>query len=323
MNQTSQFLSWAADVLTQESESLLLARERLDGQFEQAVQTILSMSGKVVVSGLGKSGHVARKLAATLSSTGTSAFFLHPAEALHGDLGMLRSGDCLIAIAYGGETAETIAVATYAKRLEVPVIALTGKTSSSLAQLADLVIDGAVEREACPLNLAPTSSTTLAMALGDALAVALMRARGFAQQDFAAVHPSGSLGRRLSRVVDHLRTDIVCLKPDDGFARILDVITDHNYGIAAVVDGSQLIGAITDGDLRRALIRSEALVFQKKAVDLMSAKPLTIRSHQFAIDAIQLMERKSVNTLFVKADNNSDDLLGIVRMYDLLQAKVV
>jgi arabinose-5-phosphate isomerase len=320
--QSEPILASARQVLQAEAMALEAAQSRLGEAFVQAVATILQAPGKVVVCGLGKSGHVGRKIAATLASTGTSAFFLHPAEALHGDLGMLTPADCLLAIAFGGETPETLEVAKYARRHHIPVLALTGKTGSSLAQLADWVLDGSVEREACPLNLAPTSSTTLAMALGDALAVALMKARGFQERDFALYHPSGSLGRKLSLVRDHMREDLLVLKPDDDFLRILEVVTAHNYGIAAVVEDQQLIGAITDGDLRRALIQQESKVFGSTAEELMSRQPKRVADNLLAVDALQLMEDHRISALFVE-NAESKRLQGIVRMYDLLEAKVV
>lgn len=322
VHRAEEFIRYGREVLAEEAKSLLQASERLDHSFAKAIQTILTSKGKVVVAGLGKSGHVGRKIAATLSSTGTSSVFMHPAEALHGDLGMLSPNDCLIAIAFGGETQETVAVASYARRLGLPVIALTGRPQSRLAQLADIVLDGTVEREACPLNLAPTTSTTLAMALGDALAVALMRVRSFAEIDFAQFHPGGSLGRRLSLVKEYLKKDILTLKPEDGFHRILEVITANNYGIAAVTEGSKLLGVITDGDLRRALIRLESQVFQLTAADLMTCQPKTISANTLALDAVRYMEQHHITTLFV-VEPESRQLIGILRMYDLLEAKVI
>jgi len=320
---TKEFIRYGQEVLIAEAGSLRQASDRLNDGFVKAVETILNSQGKVVVAGLGKSGHVGRKIAATLASTGTPSFFMHPAEALHGDLGMLSPKDSLLAIAFGGETQETVAVASYARRLGLTVIALTGRNQSSLAKLADIVLDGSIDKEACPLNLAPTASTTLAMALGDALAIALMRARGFVESDFAQYHPGGSLGRRLSLVEDYMKPDILALRSQDGFHRILEVITANNYGIAAVVDEQQrLLGAITDGDLRRALVRSEAAVFDLTAADLMSHQPKSIASQTLALDAVRFMEQHHITTLFV-VKPESNFLQGILRMYDLLEAKVV
>ncbi|MFW7378321.1 MAG: KpsF/GutQ family sugar-phosphate isomerase [Oligoflexus sp.] len=318
-----EIIRYGQEVLAAEAKSLTVAEQRLNGGFALAVEAILKSQGKVVVAGLGKSGHVGRKIAATLASTGTPSFFMHPAEALHGDLGMLSKEDCLLAIAFGGETQETLSVASFARRQGLTVLVLTGRPDSSLAKLADIVLDGSVEKEACPLNLAPTTSTTLALAIGDALAVALMRARGFAESDFAQYHPAGSLGRKLSLVQDYMKPDILSLKVEDGFHRILEVITANNYGIAAVVnDKRELVGAITDGDLRRALVRAEAAVFQLTAGELMSQNPKRIQAQTLALDAVRYMEQHHITTLFVVGENNRQ-LQGILRMYDLLEAKVV
>ncbi len=310
------------EALRDESQALLAAAERLDLGFAEAVELMRVSQGKVVVCGLGKSGHVGRKIAATLASTGTAAFFLHPSEALHGDLGMLQTTDVLLVIAFGGETRETLEVAKYAQRRRIPVLALTGKAQSSLAKIADVVIDGSVAREACPLNLAPSSSTTVAMALGDALAIALMHARGFQEQDFARFHPDGSLGRQLSLVQDHMRTDLAPLSPSDSFDRVIAVITAQNYGIAGVFDPEKgLIGAITDGDLRRALQGSREKVFTMSALALMTAKPKTISPDRLALDAVRVMEDFRITSLFVV--DSSKKVLGIIRMHDLLAAKIV
>ncbi len=315
-------LEWGRRTLLDESLALQEAAARLGPSFSEAVEQILRLEGKVVVSGLGKSGHVGRKIAATLASTGTSAFFLHPSEALHGDLGMVQDKDILLLIAFGGETRETLEVANFAKRHNIPVIAITGKPSSSLARLASICLDGSVSREACHLNLAPTSSTTVAMALGDALAVALMRARGFKEKDFASFHPDGSLGRQLSLVSDHMRRDMLTLSPDDSFGRVLEVITAHNYGIAAVYNPKrQLLGAITDGDLRRALLNKREEVFILRANDLMTVNPKTIDSSRLALDAVKVMEENRVTSLFVL--NESQAIVGLIRMHDLLAAKIV
>lgn len=321
MSETS-FLAWGRQVLIDEGQALAMAAGRLGASFEAAVERMKTLKGKVVVSGLGKSGHVGRKVAATFASTGTAAFFLHPSEALHGDLGMLQQSDILLLIAFGGETRETLEVAKFAKRHSIPIIAITGKAESSLAQLATYVLDGGVDREACPLNLAPSSSTTVAMALGDALAIALMRARGFSEIDFAQFHPEGSLGRQLSLVSDHMQKDLLELHESDSMSRVLEVITARNYGIAAVfgADGG-LLGVITDGDLRRALLSKQGAVFRETAADLMSRHPKTIGPHRLALDAVKLMEDNRVTSLFVV--DQQQKVLGLIRMHDLLRAKIV
>lgn len=315
-------LAWGREVLDAESQSLSASARSLNAAFVNAVEMIIASQGKVVVTGLGKSGHIGRKIAATLASTGTASFFLHPSEALHGDLGMIQSPDVVLALAFGGETRETIEVIKFANRRNIPVIAITGKMDSSLARLSNVVLDGGVDREACPLNLAPTTSTTVAMGLGDALAVAIMRARGFEKQDFAQYHPDGSLGRQLSLVSQHMKTDLLAIHADDDFDKVLAIITAHNYGIAGVFDGREsLIGAITDGDLRRALKTAREHVFSMRAKDIMTKNPKTILSDGLALDAVKMMEQSRITSLFVR--DEADHILGLIRMHDLLAAKIV
>lgn len=320
--QGQEILTIARTTLTTEANELIGAGEKLGEAFLRAVSVIAACEGKVVCSGLGKSGHIARKIAATMSSTGTPAFFLHPGEALHGDLGVIGKQDCLLVIAFGGETRETIEVARFGKNQNLKVICLTGRLDSGLAKLADIVIDGSVTKEACPLNLAPTSSTTLALALGDALAVSLMHARGFSERDFASFHPSGSLGRRLSKVTDHCRRNLAVLRKEASFEEIIEVMTKENYGVAAVLDQSEsLCGVISDGDLRRALITQKSQIFSRQAADLMSQAPKTIKDDQLAIDAITIMESNQISSLFVV--DAKTKLVGLIRMYDLLEAKII
>ncbi len=315
-------LAWGRDVLEAESQSLIATGQALSEAFVQAVETIIAAPGKVVVTGLGKSGHIGRKIAATFASTGTAAFFLHPSEALHGDLGMIQKGDVVLALAFGGETRETLEVVKFANRRSIAAIAITGKDSSSLARLSTIVLNGGIEREACPLNLAPTTSTAVAMGLGDALAIAIMRARGFEKQDFAQFHPDGSLGRQLSLVSQHMKTDLLAIHEDDDFNRVLEIITAHNYGIAGVFDAQQrLIGAITDGDLRRSLKISREAVFMMRAKDIMTKNPKTIGGDQLALDAVKMMEQSRITSLFVRDER--DGTVGLIRMHDLLAAKIV
>lgn len=319
-------LKWAHAALTTEAEAIQLASGRLDGAFVKAVETILGIQGKVVLTGLGKSGHVARKIAATLASTGTAAFFVHPSEALHGDAGMIESKDALVALAFGGETREVLEVVKFARRIGAPVIAITGSMTSSLASAADMVIDGSVHREACPLNLAPTSSTTVALALGDALAVALMKARGFREEDFARYHPDGHLGRKLSTVEQHMVPIAreACLRPDDDLREILAKVTRNNFGISVVLSAQEsILGVITDGDVRRAIMKHESKIFGMKAQEIMSTAPKRIASRALALDAISLMEEKKITALIVVDERDENTLKGIVRMHDLLAAKIV
>ena len=236
---------------------------------------------------------------------------------------MIGTDDVIIAIAYGGETYETLRVAKFGKNINIPVISISGKTQSSLAELSDICIDGSIDKEACPNNLAPTASTTLAMALGDALCVALMRSREFSSSDFAQFHPDGSLGRRLSKVSDYMKTELLSLRQDESFAKALEVMTARNYGIAAVVDDNgKIIGAITDGDIRRALLKKDNSVFDMSVNELMSKNPKVIPSSTLAMEAVSIMENFKITSLFV-LDESNEKLVGLLRMHDLIAAKVV
>ena len=236
---------------------------------------------------------------------------------------MIGVHDVIIAIAYGGETYETLRVAKYGKNINIPVICITGKINSTLAEISDFCIDGSISKEACPNNLAPTASTTLAMALGDALAVSLMRSREFSSSDFAQFHPDGSLGRRLSKVSDYMKKDVLSLSPEDSFTRALEVMTAKNYGISAVLnDRKELIGAMTDGDVRRALLKKDSSVFSQYVGELMTENPKSISSNTLAIEAVGIMDEYKITSLFV-IDSESGDLVGLLRMHDLISAKVV
>ncbi len=308
-----------------EAAALTTAGSRLGETFAGAVQAVLSRAGKVVVTGLGKSGHVARKVASTLSSTGTSSFFLHPTEALHGDFGMLQAQDCLLAFAFGGETNEVLEVCRFARRIGVPVISFTGNLSSSLAKLSDFVLDAGVAREADPLNLAPTCSSTVAMALGDAVAVTLMTARGFGRNDFASLHPGGSLGRRLSLVGDHMRgaPDFPTVGERADFHTVLEAVTAFNFGIVAVVGPQgELVGAVSDGDVRRALLKFGGQALATHAAEFMTKSPRTIAPTALALDALRVMNDARITQLFVAAPDDPRPL-GIVRLHDLLAAKIL
>lgn len=288
------------------------------GAYCAAVRAILALSGKVVVTGMGKSGHVGRKVAATLASTGTSAFFVHPAEAMHGDLGMITRADGLLAIAHGGETAEVIGVARHARALGIPVIALTGKPESSLAQLSDHILDGSVLAEACPLNLAPTSSTTVAMAVGDSLAVALMNARGFSDHDFAKVHPSGSLGKRLALVSDLMipKAQLATLQPGSDIHSVLSAVTRSNTGLAVVLtEDDRVAGVISDGDLRRAMVGHQEKIFSLSATELMTASPKVIRTTDLAQKGAHIMESARITSLV--AIDGKDRFCGILKLHSL------
>jgi len=321
-----QIIKVAREAMHAESDAITAAARRLDDNFARVVVELAAISGKVVVTGLGKSGHIARKIAATLASTGTAAFFLHPTEALHGDLGMLSEGDALLAIAFGGETIEVVEVAKHAKRFGRTVIGITGKQESSLARLADFLLDGTISREVCPLNLAPTASTAVTLALGDALAVALMHVKGFSEVDFATLHPGGTLGRKLSTVQEHMRpfdVELFGIQAEANFHDVLAAVTKRNFGIVPVLAKEALVGAISDGDIRRALLERGAAALQVKAADLMTRSPKTIFANALALEALRDMEKRQITSLFVNSHENPTKLLGIIRMHDLLAAKIV
>ena len=317
-------LALARDVLDIEADAVRALRDQLDGDFVQAVALLLGCRGRVVVSGIGKSGHIARKIAATLASTGTPAFFVHPAEASHGDLGMVTSDDVFIGISYSGESEELVAILPLVKRIGAKLIAITGRAESSLGTLADVNLNAAVSKEACPLNLAPTASTTAALALGDALAVAVLDARGFGSEDFARSHPGGALGRRLlTHVRDVMRSgdDVPLVGADATLSDALFQNTAKRMGMTAVVDADgRVAGIFTDGDLRRVLARDgdfRALPI----VDVMTREPRTIGPEHLAVEAVELMERHRINQmLVVDADGV---LIGALNMHDLFSKKVI
>ncbi len=311
-------------VLDIESRAITTMAQRLDESFARAVGIVLACSGRVVVSGIGKSGHVARKIASTLASTGTPAFFVHPAEASHGDLGMIADDDVMIALSNSGESAELLAIVPLAKRRGARLIAVTGKPESSLAREADVHLDAAVAEEACPLGLAPTASTTAALALGDALAVALLEARGFGADDFARSHPGGALGRRLlTRVRDVMRTGAAVprVAPTASLSAALMEMTGKGLGMTAVVDTEErVLGILTDGDLRRVLERGVDFRAAEVA-ELMTPRPRTIRDDRLAVEAVEEMERHRINGLLVL--DGAGRLAGALNMHDMFRARVV
>jgi arabinose-5-phosphate isomerase len=300
------------------------ARLATDDSIGKACAMLLNCTGRVVVSGIGKSGHIGRKIAATLASTGTPAMFVHPAEAAHGDLGMITAQDAFIAISYSGESTELMAILPIVKRMGAPLISMTGKPGSSLAQLADVHLDVSVAKEACPLNLAPTASTTVTLALGDALAVALLDARGFREEDFARSHPGGALGRRLLTYVrDVMRSgdDVPRVGVDATLSQALLEITQKGMGMTAIVDADgRAIGVFTDGDLRRLIEHVQD--FSKIVIrDVMHANPRRVHPEQMAVDAVAVMEEFRINQmLVVDAD---DKLVGALHIHDLTRAKVI
>jgi len=317
-------LTLAAETFEIEARALLgLAARQGDG-FAGTVRAMLECRGRVVVMGMGKSGHVGRKIAATLASTGTPAFFVHPGEASHGDLGMLMGGDVVLAISNSGESDELAAILPAMRRLGVTLVAMTGQPDSTLARHADLVLSSAVDQEACPLNLAPTASTTAQMALGDALAVALLDARGFREDDFARSHPGGSLGRKLlMHVLDLMRSGdaVPRVRPDASFHDLLREMTGKGLGFTAIVDDAgRPIGIFTDGDLRR-LIERGADLRALNAADVMHHGPKWVRDDALAVDAADLMEQHRVTSVLVV--DAEQRVVGALNTNDLLRAKVI
>jgi arabinose-5-phosphate isomerase len=320
----NRFLELARDVLRTEAQAVEGLASRLDESFLRAMQCILECRGRVVVSGVGKSGHVGRKLAATFASTGTPAFFVHPGEASHGDLGMITGEDVVIAISYSGESNELLTIVPLIKRHGARLIAISGKPGSSIAKEADIYLDASVPKEACPLKLAPTASTTAALALGDALAMALLDARGFTAEDFARTHPGGALGRRLLvhvRDVMHSGERLPTVKAGATLKEALLEMTRKGLGMTAVIDDDQkLRGVFTDGDLRRALDRGID-VSKVGVADLMTREPKTIGPDHLAAAAVHEMEAHQVNGLLVV--DKAGRLVGALNMHDMLRAGVV
>jgi arabinose-5-phosphate isomerase len=307
-----------------EARALLELSARQGEGFTRAVQAMLECRGRTVVMGMGKSGHVGRKIAATLASTGTPAFFVHPAEASHGDLGMVTPGDVVLAISNSGESDELAAILPAVRRLGVTLVAMTGKAESTLARHADIVLSSAVDQEACPLNLAPTASTTAQMALGDALAVALLDARGFAEADFARSHPGGSLGRKLLMLVRDLMRHgpaVPVVGPEAPLPQVLREMSDKGLGFTAVVDDArQVLGIFTDGDLRR-LIERGAELLALRAADVMHTGPKLVREDALAVDAAGLMEQHRITSVIVVDAHGA--IVGALNSNDLMRAKVI
>lgn len=316
-------LEEAKRVIRVEAEALLSLADSLNCEFTRGVELILSSHGRVVVTGMGKSGIICQKIASTLASTGTPAFFLHPAEGIHGDLGMIMKGDVVIAVSNSGETEEVVRILPVIRRLGAKLIAMSGNRDSTLAKSADVFLEIAVKEEACPLGLAPTASTTATLAMGDALAVALLVERGFSAEDFALFHPGGSLGKKLLlRVEDLMHTgDAVPLVAKDSLMReALFVITSCGLGVTGVVDeAGSLVGVITDGDLRRALEKG-ADILNATAGALMTANPKRIAAGELAARALQRMEEYSITSLFVFSGDLTGKPVGIIHLHDLLKA---
>ena len=320
----SQILELGKQTLEIEATAVHALIARLNDNFINAVEAILKIDGRVVVMGMGKSGHIATKIAATLASTGTPAMFVHPAEASHGDLGMITPNDVVLALSNSGETEEITRLLPLIKRLGVSLIAITGNLNSTLGREATLALDSSVEKEACPLNLAPTASTTAQLAIGDALAVALLDSRGFKSEDFAASHPAGALGRRLlTHVSDIMRVDdqVPFVGPDVGMNELLEEMSKKGLGATAIVDSERKpIGIFTDGDLRRLIERGVSLK-SMSASDVIKGTPKTITQNALAVDVVGIMEERRINTLLVVDAHGV--LCGALNTNDLMRAKVI
>jgi arabinose-5-phosphate isomerase len=321
---TRSALTTARQVLRTEADAISALIGRLDDNFARAVELLAATKGRVIVTGMGKSGLVARKIAATLSSTGTPAFFLHPAEAIHGDLGKLVPDDTVIALSYSGETHEIFRLVDRIKRLGIPLISMTGNSGSTLAQASDVLLDVSIAKEACPMNLAPTASTTASLALGDALAVAVGERKGFREDDFAELHPGGELGRRLRRVEQfmHPVERLAVVRLQTPMPAVIEKMSravrpdGRAFGIAVVVENGRLAGVITDGDLRR-LLQSRPHLMEQTAGQCMTRNPLTIGPREFAARGVNLMESRKINALPVVSE--SGRLEGLLHLHDLLQ----
>ena len=315
----------ARRVIRVEADALAAMADRIDASFERAIDVIMTSPGRVIVSGMGKSGLVGQKIASTMASTGTPAFFLHPAEGIHGDLGMIMKGDVVIAISNSGETEEILRILPSVKRLGAHLISMSGNPTSNLARSSDVFLDVSVAEEACPLGLAPTASTTATLAMGDALAVVLLVKRGFRAEDFAIFHPGGALGKKLIlRVEDlmHSGNDIPLVQENDVMKDALFVITAKGLGVTGVCDSSgALKGVITDGDLRRALAKGFDILNQR-ASEIMKSGPLRIKQSELAAAALQIMEQRAITSLFVFENDQISSPCGIIHLHDILKSGI-
>ncbi len=319
----NKILEIAKRVIDIEIENVLELKRSLDSSFVKAIEILYNCKGKVILTGMGKSGHIARKISSTLSSTGTPSIFLHPSEAIHGDLGMIDKDDVVIAISNSGETEEILNIIPYIKFLNVPIISITGNANSTLAQKSDVIIDIRITKEACPLNLAPTSSTTAILVLGDAIALVLMELKGFTREQFAKLHPGGLIGRRLKKVYEvmHRGDKIPIVYEDMSMKEAIIEITSKGFGATAVIDRvGNLIGIITDGDLRRYIEKGKDLN-NGNVKNAMTKNPKTIRYDESLGDALNLMEKYKITVLLVLDDE--DRLVGIVHLHDILREGIL
>jgi len=319
---TKPLLEIAKAVVQTEADSIIMLKDRIDQTFDDACQLMLSCQGKVILVGMGKSGHIAKKIAATLASTGTPSFYVHPGEAGHGDLGMVNDKDVVIIISYSGESDEIITLLPSIKRLNITVISMTGNSSSTIAKESDVHLDVSVDQEACPHNLAPTSSTTVALVMGDAIAITLLNARGFTPEDFAKSHPSGALGKRLLTLVSNIMKsgdDIPIVSKETSIIDSLLVMSQKALGMVLITDNNTLLGIFTDGDLRRVLEKN--INFQNLSIkDVMTHNCKSIQPNKPALIALQMMEEYSLNSLPVVDSDNQ--VIGAINMHTLMQAKV-
>ena len=319
-------LALARKVLQTEADAIIALIDRLDVRFEQAVRLLLECRGRVLVTGMGKSGIICRKIAATLSSIGTPAFFLHPADAPHGDFGVLQAEDVVVALSYSGETDELLRLLETIKRIGARLIAITGDAHSSLAQAANVALDCAVSEEACPMNLVPTASTTAALAMGDALAMTLLVAKGFREEDFANLHPGGKLGKRLMRVERLMHAgDAPVVKTDTPMTDVIQEMTVKKLGMTCVVDGGgRLAGIITDGDLRRHMLAAHQgggpSILNRRAADMMTRNPVTVTRSAFAVEALRLMEDRKITSIVVVGAGQ--EVEGIIHLHDLWRTQL-
>jgi arabinose-5-phosphate isomerase len=319
-------LALARKVLQTEADAIIALIDRLDARFEQAVRILLECRGRVLVTGMGKSGIICRKIAATLSSIGTPAFFLHPADAPHGDFGVLQAEDVVIALSYSGETDELLRLLETIKRIGARLIAITGERHSSLAQAANVALDCAVSEEACPMNLVPTASTTAALAMGDALAMTLLVAKGFREEDFANLHPGGKLGKRLMRVERLMHAgDAPVVTIDTPMTDVIEEMTVKRLGMTCVVDGGgRLAGIITDGDLRRHMLTAhqggEPSILDRRAAEVMTRNPVTVTRSAFAVEALRLMEDRKITSIVVVGAGQ--EVEGIIHLHDLWRTQL-
>ena len=319
-------LALARKVLQTEAEAILALINRLDDRFEDAIRILLDCRGRVIVTGMGKSGIIARKIAATLSSTGTPAFFLHPAEAIHGDLGVLQSDDVILALSNSGETEELLRLLETIKRLGARMIAMTGDCKSTLAEAADVALDCQVSKEACPMNLVPTASTAAALALGDAVAMTLFVAKGIRQDDFANIHPGGKIGKRLMRVEQlmHDGDQRPMVSPATPMPDVMTEMSRKRFGMTCVVEGDRLVGIITDGDLRRHMIAAQQSggrsILEQTAAEVMTRTPVTVTRGMLAVEALHLMEQRKITSIVVVG--SSQDVEGVVHLHDLWRTQL-